>query len=198
MDSENFGKGNCNARTGHFGADRGHPRGAPLFGHHPARNRDTTTRTVVTTGTGDGTAGSARRERDHLVDQPARALHLIAMSRVEIEPCQPVHCLKCGVAIRCGDACRELASGYVRHRRHWSCGKSECATGFGRLLVYHCCTACYWRHRRARLRTAVSRASAPCAAKRSHRVAPMREYAAGLSAGALSPAHLASRERRAV
>jgi hypothetical protein len=98
---------------------------------------------------------TACRTRHHPRPRPAGASHLAAMSRVETEPCQPVHCLKCGVAIRCGDACRNLASGYVRHLRRWSCGKGDCATGFGRYLVYHCSQACYWRHRRARPRTAV-------------------------------------------
>jgi hypothetical protein len=68
--------------------------------------------------------------------------------------CRSIHCQRCGDAIQCGDLCHDLSSGSGRPRRRWSCGKGECASGLGRRLVYHCSTACYWRHRRARMRMA--------------------------------------------
>jgi hypothetical protein len=76
-----------------------------------------------------------------------------SMSRAEVS-CEPVCCTNCRAAIRCGYVCRDVNSGSGRPRR-WQCGKHGCASRYGRVLTYHCTSACYWRHRRARLRAIV-------------------------------------------
>ena len=67
--------------------------------------------------------------------------------------CEPAHCTGCGVEICCGEVCRDLSYGTGRARR-LRCGRGKCATGV-RLITYYCSKACYWRHRRARLRKPV-------------------------------------------
>jgi hypothetical protein len=57
-----------------------------------------------------------------------------------------VRCTKCGGAIHCGDLCWDQRG----LQRRWRCNKPGCSSG--RLLHFHCSTACYWRDRRARLR----------------------------------------------
>jgi hypothetical protein len=83
-------------------------------------------------------------------------LHIRAKSRGESMPalhtCEPIHCRRCGRAIHCGEWCIDELSGSGSNSRRWLCGVGYCTSGIGRGLTYHCSTACYWRHRRARLR----------------------------------------------
>jgi hypothetical protein len=73
------------------------------------------------------------------------------MSRAEISTCQPAQCTKCRAEIRCDEVCCDLNFGTGRA---WRLRCLDCV-GYGRFLTYHCSTACYWRHRRARLRKPV-------------------------------------------
>jgi hypothetical protein len=100
-------------------------------------------------------------------------LHFRAMSRPEIEPCQPARCVNCGAEIRCGEVCRDLSHGTGRAHR-LRCGKGKCATGLGRLITYHCSRACYWRHRRARLHAAAKPRKCKACGKR---FTPLRSHA---------------------
>jgi hypothetical protein len=85
--------------------------------------------------------------------------------------CEPVRCVECGATIRCGDECKDRNSrngpygdyGFHPPDHRWLCNR---CSGGGRWRIYHCSSACYWRHRRARLRAVVKpRKCAACGKK---------------------------------